>query len=141
MIMTMKGFFRIALSLLCVIACSCQKEARTELLIGTWEVSISYQYDDRYVSTETYDLGTWNYSFMENGKGSYIGVGDTQATDFTYSYNDVRNGILLKAKGTTSELVIDSLSGDRFVFYGYGTSTLGTAVYPITATFRGKKLK
>lgn len=139
--MTMKGFFRIALSLLCVIACSCQKEARTELLIGTWEVSISYRYDDRSVSTETYDLGTWNYTFMENGKGSYIGVGDTQATDFTYSYNDVRNVILLKAKGTTSELVIDSLSGDRFVFYGYGTSTLGTAVYPITATFRGKKIK
>ena len=137
----MKGFFRIALSLLCVIACSCQKEARTELLIGTWEVSISYRYDDRSVSTETYDLGTWNYTFMENGKGSYIGVGDTQATDFTYSYNDVRNVILLKAKGTTSELVIDSLSGDRFVFYGYGTSTLGTAVYPITATFRGKKIK
>lgn len=138
--MTMKGFFRIALSLLCVIACSCQKEARTELLIGTWEVSISYQYDDRYVSTETYDLGTWNYTFMENGKGSYIGEGYTQATDFTYSYNDVRNVILLKAKGTTSELVIDSLSVDRFVFYGYGTSTMGTAVYPITATFRGKKI-
>ena len=136
----MKGFFRIALSLLCVIACSCQKEARTELLIGTWEVSISYRYDDRSVSNETFDLGTWKYTFMENGKGSYIGMDDTQATDFTYTCNNVRNVIVIKAKGTASEMVIDSLSADRFVFYGYGTSTHGTAVYPITATFRGKKI-
>ena len=143
----MKRVIIIVLSFLCAIVCSCKKEPQ-DLLIGSWEVSISVQYDISIGGANantTTDGGTWYYTFEEGGHGRMVDVNDvTRRYEYTYQYDDLFNSILLRRENASKDTVleIDVLTKETFVFHSSDVSTYGS-IYTgkAVATYNGKKIK
>ena len=137
----------ILISVICAFVSSCQKSPQN-ILVGSWEVSISVQYEATIggaTSTSTVDGGVWYYTFEENGHGRMVDVNDvTVRYEFTYQYDELFNAILLKRSNSQKETVmeVDVLTKNSFVLHSSDTATLGgIASGKTVATYRGTKIK
>jgi hypothetical protein len=139
----MKKSLILIFSLLCLIVCSCQKDTRLDSIVGSWEVSISYKYDPSiYTEHESEVFGVFYYTFLENGNGQITSPDDaTFKQDFTYSYSEKKNAILLTSEGIKSILEIESITDDSFLLHGTGTKQSGNATYDLSVDYKGKRIE
>ena len=145
----MKKVFILVVSILCVLVCSCSKySSPTNLLIGSWEVAVSIQYEAIIAGssgTSTLDGGVWYYTFEEDGQGRAIDVNDASIRFvFSYQYDDVMNSILLKKVNEETDTVmeIESLTKDSFILHSEMSASIGDlGSMTSKATYKGTRIK
>ena len=139
----MKKSIIFVLSLLCIILCSCKKEPK-DLLLGTWEVSVTMTTSSSVSAPSTHDGGVWFFSFDERGRGRMVQSDDTSIKyDFTYKYDKGLNSILYTLSDSNEELEweVIILTRDRFVFSSETSADLlDDYSYKVVSTLKGEKI-
>ena len=137
----MKRVVIIALSFLCAIVCSCNKNEPQNLLKGTWEVSVILRWE-----MASFRDGVWHFTFGKGGKGEIVNVKDLDKSFvFKYKYHEGNNTITYELNGNPYVWEVDELTNYTFRFHSSNNVTedlLGYATRDdMEVIFDGKKIE
>lgn len=140
----MKRIIFISLSFLLLCVCSCQEELPENLLIGTWDVTVTVQIEEHgiaYGSSPETIYDNWIFTFNKDGSGKIVDSKDSRTSSaFTYLYHQEEGIIDYEMNGIPNKWIVDKLTRTEFRFHSDDESAYaGIVADPAGSTFIGKR--